>query len=245
MNKLGSVLGLCLLAAGSAAVPQGSGPASVAGIDIPRSPLAQKADAYIRSIEPDFLYNHSVRTYLFGALRLKAKGISYDPETAYVASLFHDLGLMRSMASPSASFEVDGASKAEEFVKAMHGREEFVLITEVVFAELTGGIAEGFEQFCNGGVLLVQADIGAGHSNFGQPGAHGVLSGDKGGATGGAALLGVIVGEGNTFGANTVDIWSSVAHLAPAVVTDVPPSNIVTPEDKDVWFVFLSHVDSP
>jgi hypothetical protein len=61
---------------------------------------------------------------VFGALRLKAKGLSYDPETAYVAALFHDLGLVPGMASANASFEIDGANKAEEFVKANGGSDE-------------------------------------------------------------------------------------------------------------------------
>lgn len=62
----------------------------VAGIAIPDTPLSRRAESYVRSQEPDFLFNHSVRTFLFGALSLKTKGLSYDPETAYVAALFHD-----------------------------------------------------------------------------------------------------------------------------------------------------------
>jgi hypothetical protein len=61
---------------------------------------------------------------VFGALRLKTKGLSYDPETTYVAALFHDLGLVPGMASTNASFEIDGANKAEEFVKANGGNGE-------------------------------------------------------------------------------------------------------------------------
>jgi len=99
-------------------------PASVAGVDIPRSPLALKAEAYVRGAEPDFLFNHSVRTYLFGALRLRARNIPYDPETAYVAALFHDVGLVPAIASAQSSFEIDGANKAEEFVKANGGSDE-------------------------------------------------------------------------------------------------------------------------
>lgn len=90
-------------------------------VSTPRTPLALKAEQYIRGVEPDFLFNHSVRTYLFGANRLQARGIKFDPETAYVAALFHDLGFVASMASPNASFEVDGATRAEAFVKANGG----------------------------------------------------------------------------------------------------------------------------
>lgn len=124
MNRMTCALGACLVSAGSPAVAQAPASSSVAGIDIPHTPLTVKAESYIRLVEPTFLVNHSVRTYLFGALRLKAKGMSYDPETAYIAALFHDLGLMPTVASPNASFEIDGATKAEEFVKANGGNDE-------------------------------------------------------------------------------------------------------------------------
>jgi hypothetical protein len=98
--------------------------ADVAGIAIPKTPLAMKAETYVRSVEPDFLFNHSVRTFIFGSLKLKAAAIGYDPETAYVAALFHDLGLVPSLASPAASFEVDGANHAEQFIMTNGGTAE-------------------------------------------------------------------------------------------------------------------------
>jgi hypothetical protein len=55
---------------------------------------------------------------------MKARNVRYDAETAYVAALFHDLGLVPSLASASGSFEVDGANRAEEFVKANGGTAE-------------------------------------------------------------------------------------------------------------------------
>ena len=112
-------LGLAAIALTSGApVPA---PTEVAGIDIPRTPLALKAESFVRSLEPDFLFNHSVRTYRFGARRLKADRIKYDAETAYVAALFHDAGLVPGVASARASFEIDGADKAEQFVKTNGG----------------------------------------------------------------------------------------------------------------------------
>lgn len=124
MNKLACAPVLCLLFANSAATPQVGLAAPVAEIEIPHTPLALKAEAYVRATEPDFLFNHSVRTFLFGALRMKAKGLGFDPETAYVAALFHDVGLVPSIASPNASFEIDGANKAEEFVTTNGGSDE-------------------------------------------------------------------------------------------------------------------------
>ena len=99
-------------------------PAEVAGIAIPQTPLAQRAAAFVRQAEPDFLFNHSLRTYVFGALRLKARGLNYDAETAFVAAVFHDLGLMPQFASNGGSFEVDGASRAEAFVRENGGSEQ-------------------------------------------------------------------------------------------------------------------------
>jgi hypothetical protein len=43
--------------------------------------------------------------------------MSYDAETAFVAALFHDLGLIPQFASPNASFEIDGANRAEAFLR--------------------------------------------------------------------------------------------------------------------------------
>ena len=103
---------------------QSPAPGDVAGIAIPRTPLSVKAEQYIRGAEPDFLFNHLVRTFVFGALRLQARGKGFDPETAYVAALFHDLGLVPAMASANGSFEIDGADRAEAFVKANGGTPE-------------------------------------------------------------------------------------------------------------------------
>jgi hypothetical protein len=99
-------------------------PTEVAGIAIPRTAMSVKAEQFVRTHEPDFLFNHSVRTYLFGALRLRQKGVRFDPETAYVAALFHDAGLVPSMASANGSFEIDGADQAEKFVVANGGSPE-------------------------------------------------------------------------------------------------------------------------
>jgi hypothetical protein len=112
----------CLLWLGIAG--SNSLPIEAAGVSIPRTPLAVKAENYIRSVEPDFLFNHSVRTYLFGAISLRARGLSFDPETAYVAALFHDLGLVPTMASESYSFEIDGANHVETFIVENGGTKE-------------------------------------------------------------------------------------------------------------------------
>ena len=90
-------------------------PSEVAGIAIPPTPFATRAAAYAQQQQPDYLFNHSVRTFLFGALFLKHKGISYDAELAFAAAAFHDFGLLPKSASRQGSFEIDGANAAEKY----------------------------------------------------------------------------------------------------------------------------------
>jgi len=93
-------------------------PAEVAGVAIPRSALARAAAGYARDACPEFLFNHCLRTYVFGTLLLKRKPGSYRADDAFVAAVLHDLGLLPRFASAKASFEVDGADAAEAFMRA-------------------------------------------------------------------------------------------------------------------------------
>lgn len=90
-------------------------PAEVAGIAIPRSEIARKATAYAQSVCPDFLFNHCMRTFLFGALSMRKLGKTYDADEAFAAAALHDLGLLQAFESAHASFEIDGANAAEKF----------------------------------------------------------------------------------------------------------------------------------
>lgn len=90
-------------------------PAEVAGIAIPRSAIASRAASLARQSCPDFLFNHCMRTYVFGALALQRQKRSYDPDEAFVAAALHDFGLLPAFASKAQSFEIDGANSAEEF----------------------------------------------------------------------------------------------------------------------------------
>jgi HD superfamily phosphodiesterase len=82
----------------------------------PDTALARKATELIRSIEPDLLYNHSLRVYAFGCLQGERRGLSYDPELLYIGAMFHDIGLVEGHRSAHDRFEVDGANAAREFL---------------------------------------------------------------------------------------------------------------------------------
>ena len=60
------------------------------------------------------------------------------------------------------------------------------------------------------------------------------LAGDEGGAPGGAALLGVGVGEDGALVGDAVDVGRAVAHHAAVVDAGVPVADVVAEDDEDV-----------
>src|ERR1700733_15386396 len=113
----------------------------------------------------------------------------------------------------------------------------------MVLAELACLVAEWLQEFCDGRIFGPEAHVRAGHADLCQPGANWVLAGNERGAPGGTALLPVIIGEAPPLVRNSVDIGGAIPHLSAAVVADIPPTDIVSPKDEDVWF--LGHVGLP
>jgi len=95
-------------------------PAEVSGITLPRSELALTAAGFAQQNCPDFLFNHCMRTFIFGALLLQRQRLSCNRDSAFVASALHDLGLLQPFESPLGSFEIDGADAAEKFMLTRH-----------------------------------------------------------------------------------------------------------------------------
>jgi len=94
----------------------GDFPVEVAGVRLPRSPLTRHAVSFARRSCPEFLFNHSMRTFLFGALLLGQQHRSYRGEDALVAAAFHDIGLLPAFETSKGSFEIDGANAASNWV---------------------------------------------------------------------------------------------------------------------------------
>jgi hypothetical protein len=118
-------------------------PQAVAGIKIPDSTIARQATELLLEHGTEFLYNHSLRTFLFASLNGEQKKIAYDPELLYVSSVFHDLGLTPQYSSSDKRFEVDGANAAREFLKS-HGLSDQVLqlVWDAIALHTSPGIAE-------------------------------------------------------------------------------------------------------
>jgi HD domain len=91
-------------------------PDTVAGIPIPGTAIARAAADLAADASPDFLFNHCVRTFLFGALMSQVHGVQYDAEVAFIASALHDLGLIERYSSKDEPFEIDGADAAKRFL---------------------------------------------------------------------------------------------------------------------------------
>ena len=114
--------------------------------------------------ESDLLFNHSVRVFLFGAMKGIRQNLKFDFELLYVAALFHDLGLVDAYHTEKKRFEVDGADAAREFLKA-HGIPEpkADLVWEAIALHTTPGIPQFMRPeiaLTNAGVLVDVVGIG-------------------------------------------------------------------------------------
>ncbi len=90
---------------------------TVAGVEIPISPLVEAATDLVRAAESPLLFHHSMRVFLFGSLRGRARGLTVHPELLYVGALFHDLGLTERYRTQDQRFEIDGADVARGFLR--------------------------------------------------------------------------------------------------------------------------------
>lgn len=89
-------------------------PSEVAGVRIPDSSLARRAAALSRQSCPAYLFNHCMRTFIFGALYMTAQKTAFRADEAFAAAALHDLGLLPAFESTQLSFEIDGANAAEK-----------------------------------------------------------------------------------------------------------------------------------
>jgi HD domain len=90
----------------------------IAGIRIPESKLAREATDLLREHGTPLLLAHSLRVYLFGAIRGRHRGLTFDHELLYFGAVFHDLGLTAKYRSQDHRFEIDSANAAREFLRA-------------------------------------------------------------------------------------------------------------------------------
>lgn len=140
----------------------------ISGIKLPDSKLAREATEFIRDRETEFLFHHSVRVFLWGSMIGERRGLSFDRELFYTASLFHDLGLCDCARQSQLRFEVDGANAARDFLRG-HGiaEQEIERVWFAIALHTTPGIPEHVSPIATLTAEGVMMDIvGLGYDGF-------------------------------------------------------------------------------
>ncbi|MER6008443.1 HD domain-containing protein [Nonomuraea angiospora] len=81
----------------------------------PETPAAVAALSVATRFCSPALFNHCVRSYLWGAMYGTAHGIAFDDELYYVSALLHDIGLTEAFDSHRLPFEEAGGRLAWVF----------------------------------------------------------------------------------------------------------------------------------
>ena len=88
----------------------------LAGIKVADTALIRDAVELSRSLLEPYLFNHVMRSWLFGILLAEGAELAPDPELLAVSAVLHDLGLTDCYVAEN-RFEVDGANAARAFLK--------------------------------------------------------------------------------------------------------------------------------
>ena len=88
----------------------------IAGVRIPSTSATAEATRLVEEALTPLLFHHSRRVFVFSALHAQTLGLDADPELLYMASLFHDTGLLPPFSDPEQRFEIDGADNARKFL---------------------------------------------------------------------------------------------------------------------------------
>src|SRR5262249_46215057 len=88
----------------------------IAGVNVSDTPLITTVIEYAQRISEPYLFNHSMRSWLFAEAIGRTKGIAYDREIVAIGTILHDIGLTTSVSGPN-RFEVNGADAVLSFVR--------------------------------------------------------------------------------------------------------------------------------
>jgi hypothetical protein len=87
----------------------------IAGVSVPDGPLITATIDYAQRLSEPYLFNHSMRSWLFAEAIGRTKGLDYDPEVVAIGTILHDIGLTAGVSGPN-RFEVNGADAARAFI---------------------------------------------------------------------------------------------------------------------------------
>ena len=88
----------------------------LASVSVPDTPVISRAIEYAREHSEPYLFNHSMRSWIFAVLLAQLNQSVHDAEVLAVSTILHDLGLARAFDGPL-RFEVEGANAARAFAR--------------------------------------------------------------------------------------------------------------------------------
>jgi HD domain len=108
----------------------------------PVTPAAEAALSVATRFCSPALLNHSIRSYLWGAMYGTAHGIAFDDELYYVAAVLHDIGLTEAFDSHRLPFEEAGGQLAWVFgVAAGWPAERAARVSEIIVLHMRDDVA--------------------------------------------------------------------------------------------------------
>jgi HD superfamily phosphodiesterase len=114
---------------------------TLAGITVVDTSLVRDAIDLARSSSEPYLFNHVMRSWLFGVLLSEGMDPAPDPELLAVSAVLHDLGLTDGHTAED-RFEVDGANAARAFLKDRGiSKQQIQLVWDAIALHTTRSIA--------------------------------------------------------------------------------------------------------
>jgi hypothetical protein len=114
----------------------------IAGVRLPDSALCQAARELAQRVSEPFLFHHVMRSAVYADWLGQRRGVPYDRELVYVATVLHDLGLS-ALAPVQTRFEIEGADAAQEFLVRQGMRESAVaLVWDAIALHTTAEIPQ-------------------------------------------------------------------------------------------------------
>jgi len=133
----------------------------IGGWGLPDSEVCSAAITLAQQVSPEFLFNHCVRSYLFGRELAAGRGVrggdDYDEEVVFLSAVLHDLGIT-TFGEGDQRFEVDGADAAASFLREAGLSEDRVTtVWQSIALHTSVGLGHRFgteHAICHGGIDL-------------------------------------------------------------------------------------------
>ncbi|WP_063553207.1 hypothetical protein [Burkholderia territorii] len=88
----------------------------VAGVRIPRTPMAIEAAEAARASLPRVIADHACRVFVLASLAARRAGETLDADALYVAAMYANMGLSPAYGRSTERYEIDSADAAQAFL---------------------------------------------------------------------------------------------------------------------------------